>query len=232
MKLKVLAGAKDGTVIPLKREKFLIGRSSECTLRAGSDAISRRHCVLVTTGTGLSVRDLGSRNGTLVNGVKIATETQLKPGDQLTVGPLKFEVVASSSDVAQAKKPKVKSVAEAVDRAATRAQEDVLHSDLGESDISNWLLGPSPSPSTSTRETMSFRVDETHATKLPALEESDDEPAKAAEAEETVAEGPADDKKKKEKKQVGKLPTVPKKPQTKDSREAATDILREMSRRR
>jgi pSer/pThr/pTyr-binding forkhead associated (FHA) protein len=229
MKLKVLAGAKDGTEIPLKRSKFLIGRSSECTLRAGSDAISRRHCVLLTTDTGLSVRDLGSRNGTLVNGVKITTETPLKPGDQLAVGPLKFEVIASSADVAQGKKPKVKSVAEAVDRTASRAEEGLIGSDLGDSDISNWLLGPSPAPSASTRETMSFRVDETHATKLPAIDPSEEVVEEEAAAEE--AEAPAKEKKK-GKKQFGKLPTVPKKPGTKDSREAATDILREMSRRR
>ena len=40
LKLVVLAGAKEGTQIPLKKDKFLIGRSTECTLRAGSSAIS------------------------------------------------------------------------------------------------------------------------------------------------------------------------------------------------
>ena len=46
LKLVVLAGAKEGLEIPLKKEKFLIGRAKECALRAGSEAISRRHCAI------------------------------------------------------------------------------------------------------------------------------------------------------------------------------------------
>ena len=47
LKLIVLAGAKEGLEIPLKKDKFLIGRAKECALRAGSEAISRRHCAIV-----------------------------------------------------------------------------------------------------------------------------------------------------------------------------------------
>ncbi|TWT76083.1 FHA domain-containing protein FhaB [Posidoniimonas polymericola] len=232
MKLKVLAGAKEGTEIPLKRSKFLIGRSSECTLRAGSDAISRRHCVVLTRESGVSVRDLGSRNGTLVNGERIESETPLSIGDRLKVGPLEFEMIAAGAELKSAKKPPVKSVAEAVDRAANQAAGDVA-----EDDISNWLLGGDPTSSVSMRETMSFRVDETRSSKIaaPAGEAATD-----ADAEDVLAEGGeeaehdsgSDKKDKKDKKRFGKLPELPKKPGTKDSREAAADILREMSRRR
>lgn len=232
MKLKVLAGAKEGTEIPLKRSKFLIGRSSECTLRAGSDAISRRHCVVLTRDSGVSVRDLGSRNGTLVNGEKIDGETPLKVGDLLKVGPLEFEMIASGADIKSEKKPPVKSVAEAVDRAASQSSVDV-----GDDDISNWLLGGDPTSSVSMRETMSFRVDETRSSKIPAPAEDEvqQEPASEGEADaeassEEVAEDDA--KKKDKKKRFGKLPSIPKKPGAKDSREAAADILREMARRR
>lgn len=232
MKLKVLAGAKEGTEIPLKRSKFLIGRSSECTLRAGSDAISRRHCVVLTRDSGVSVRDLGSRNGTLVNGEKIDGETPLKVGDLLKVGPLEFEMIASGADIKSEKKPPVKSVAEAVDRAASQSSVDV-----GDDDISNWLLGGDPTSSVSMRETMSFRVDETRSSKIPAPaeDEAQQEPASEGEADaeassEEVAEDDA--KKKDKKKRFGKLPSIPKKPGAKDSREAAADILREMARRR
>ena len=75
LKLIVLAGAKQGLEIPLKKEKFLIGRAKECALRAGSEAISRRHCAIMRTGDGWTVKDLGSRNGTHVNDVRIAEET-------------------------------------------------------------------------------------------------------------------------------------------------------------
>ena len=67
LKLVVLAGAKEGTQIPLKKDKFIIGRASECTLRAGSEAISRRHCAIVRNDDKWMVRDLGSRNGTFLN---------------------------------------------------------------------------------------------------------------------------------------------------------------------
>src|SRR3954454_5617146 len=94
LKLIVLAGAKEGLEIPLKKDKFLIGRAKECALRAGSEAISRRHCAIIRRESGYTVRDLGSRNGTHVNDEKIATEVPLKEGDDLRVGPLKFRVAA------------------------------------------------------------------------------------------------------------------------------------------
>src|SRR3990172_12134138 len=97
MKLIVLAGAKEGTVIPIKKKEFTIGRSKECTLRAGSEAISRRHCILARTDAGFTVRDLGSRNGTYVNGQKIEQETELHDGDELSVGPLRFRVSAEQT---------------------------------------------------------------------------------------------------------------------------------------
>src|SRR5436190_16667484 len=92
LKLIVLAGAKEGLEIPLRKEKFLIGRAKECALRAGSEAISRRHCAIIRRETGWTVRDLGSRNGTHVNDERITTEVPLKAGDVLRVGPLIFKV--------------------------------------------------------------------------------------------------------------------------------------------
>src|SRR5450755_2490341 len=92
LKLIVLAGAKDGTQIPLKKDKFVIGRASECTLRAGSEAISRRHCAILRSDGVWVARDLGSRNGTYINDQKIEQPTPLSVGDELRVGPLKFRV--------------------------------------------------------------------------------------------------------------------------------------------
>src|SRR6476660_6058486 len=100
LKLIVLAGAKEGLEIPLRKDKFLIGRAKECALRAGSEAISRRHCAIIRRETGWTVRDLGSRNGTHVNDEKITTEVPLKAGDELRVGPLKFLVAERESSAA------------------------------------------------------------------------------------------------------------------------------------
>lgn len=228
MKLIVLAGAKEGTEIPLKKEKFVIGRASDCTLRAGSEAISRHHCAIKRGDEGLSVRDLGSRNGTYVNGDKIAEEVRLKNGDTLRVGPLEFRIDAPQ-DIKRDKKPKVKSVSEAVGRSAGTEHE----SGEIEDDISRWLIGPDPSDSATSRDTQSFKLDETRTlAEIPELPKESEQ----AEASDSTLDADAEEKgeekaKDKGKKSYGKLPPVPKK-QSKDSREAAADILREMTRRR
>src|SRR3954467_14026737 len=130
LKLIVLAGAKQGLEIPLRKDKFLIGRAKECALRAGSEAISRRHCAIIRRESGYTVRDLGSRNGNHVNDEKITAEVPLKEGDELRVGPLKFRVAARESSAAvpvppaaepttsakPRKQPPVKDVADVVER--------------------------------------------------------------------------------------------------------------------
>jgi pSer/pThr/pTyr-binding forkhead associated (FHA) protein len=64
----------------------VIGRSSECELRVPSVAASRRHAAVVRRGDDVFVRDLGSTNGTLVNGAKIVGERALEAGDRIDVG--------------------------------------------------------------------------------------------------------------------------------------------------
>ena len=89
--LKVVGGKHDGELIPLHAQ-FLIGRESDCDLRPNSDMISRHHCALSTDDFGVRIRDLGSTNGTLVNGERIRGVAQLKQGDRVTVGKLEFEI--------------------------------------------------------------------------------------------------------------------------------------------
>ena len=82
---------------------------------------------------GSTIRDLGSRNGTLVNGQKITGEHELRTGDKIKIGPLEFEVQLSTS-VSGKKKPKVHSVQEAAARTAEAARPRDA-----EPDISDWL---------------------------------------------------------------------------------------------
>ena len=81
----------------------------------------------------VTIRDLGSRNGTIVNGQKIAGEHELRTGDKIKVGPLEFEVHLSTS-VSGKKKPKVHNVQEA----AARTVEAAKPRD-NEADIGDWL---------------------------------------------------------------------------------------------
>jgi pSer/pThr/pTyr-binding forkhead associated (FHA) protein len=66
-----------------------IGRNSSCDLYIPLTPVSRKHCQLNRHQGALKVRDLGSRNGTYVNGERI-DEAEIKAGDFIKVGPLTF----------------------------------------------------------------------------------------------------------------------------------------------
>ncbi len=227
--LKVLSGGKKGAKVALKKPEFLIGRSQECNLTAGTSSISRKHCAIRRDGTRVTIQDLGSRNGTKVNGEKIAEETELKSGDEIGVGPLQF-MITMSTGIANEKKPKVKSVAEAAERAA-----DSGHHHVEEDDISAWLLG-TPDTAPASTETQTIRMDDTDAVRVQAAiaaehaaDEPQEETAEVTDSEESEAdseEGEEDSKQ-----EPGKLPPIPKET-TKDSREAAAQALRNWNRRR
>src|SRR5262245_13915077 len=117
--LKVLEGAKSGAKVAIKKAEFVIGRSPECHLSAGSTAVSRKHCAILRSDNRVAIKDLGSRNGTLVNGKKITDEIELATGDEVTIGPLKF-LVTITPGIANNKKPEVKTVAEAAVRVAEK----------------------------------------------------------------------------------------------------------------
>lgn len=66
--------------------EFVVGRSTECQLSLDDPLVSRRHAVLKVRRDGVSAQDLGSRNGVLVNGVKISGERELAAGDKVSIG--------------------------------------------------------------------------------------------------------------------------------------------------
>ena len=63
------------------------GRSRACTVHIDSDNVSRTHAKLVCRNGEITVEDLGSRNGTKVNGARIETATRVTSGDEIVVGP-------------------------------------------------------------------------------------------------------------------------------------------------
>lgn len=85
-------GSRQGHVIPVAGPSFTIGRDPECQLRPASDLVSRHHCVLRVSDHEVSVQDLGSRNGTFINGESIEWVMEIRDGDRLRVGPLEFEI--------------------------------------------------------------------------------------------------------------------------------------------
>jgi hypothetical protein len=90
--LIVQSGKHKGKKIILPEREIIIGRDEVSFIRMTSADVSRQHCSLTPTAKGLLARDLGSQNGTIVNNVRIETETLLQPGDLLQVGPIQFEL--------------------------------------------------------------------------------------------------------------------------------------------
>lgn len=76
---------------PLESANTVIGRGENCDLRVPLLSVSRRHAQLTLEGDMLSVKDLGSSNGTYVNNQRV-TEQQLEAGDRLVIGPIVFTV--------------------------------------------------------------------------------------------------------------------------------------------
>ncbi len=83
-----------GDRVTLRDRVILIGRSPECTVVLQDHNASRRHAEVRPRGTGYVVRDLGSTNGTQVNGVRV-TEQPLNDGDELTFGGTSLRFQAS-----------------------------------------------------------------------------------------------------------------------------------------
>jgi pSer/pThr/pTyr-binding forkhead associated (FHA) protein len=90
--LRGVSGSYFGKVIPL-RSRTIIGRGSDCDLVLNESEMSRRHALIENTPEGLFLRDLGSANGTFVNGSSVR-DTVLKPGDQIAFDQNRFMIEA------------------------------------------------------------------------------------------------------------------------------------------
>lgn len=86
-----------GQPIDLARELTLVGRREDCDLRLDHKSVSKQHCVLVRTEGVLIVRDLGSTNGTRVNGQRVRRAV-LVPDDTLAVASARFRVGYAGND--------------------------------------------------------------------------------------------------------------------------------------
>lgn len=227
VKLVIASGKNAGQVVPVAVQRFFIGRAEDCQLRPNTDLVSRHHCVITVEDGLVTIRDLGSRNGTLVNGERIRGEEELKNGDQVAVGPLKFEIELAV-EMAGPKKPKVESIQDAASRTVASANE--AHAkDVDEFDLSDWL----GEEADSIHETRA--VDQHSAGTVAFDKDQDAAPTQATPAVQPAGETSAQDEKKirkDEAKSPGRLPTALKKPKAADSQAAAADTLRHFFHRR
>lgn len=114
--LIVLLGGK-ATAHPLGDGETVLGRHPACTIQLDSNTVSRRHAQIIKDGHSYFVEDLGSGNGTFLNGKQIAGRTQLNHDDRIKLGPvlLRFQTEGSSVLATPANKapvPRPKALAE------------------------------------------------------------------------------------------------------------------------
>jgi pSer/pThr/pTyr-binding forkhead associated (FHA) protein len=139
VQLIVVQGKPEGKTIPLTGPIFKIGRGETCNLRPNSELVSREHAEFTVTSDTVAVRDLGSRNGTLVNGKALTEPYTLKDRDLVQVGPLTFAVsIEASSVVAKKAEP---AAASAPAAAKASSPDEISHDE-----IDSWLISDNASP--------------------------------------------------------------------------------------
>jgi len=94
VELRFVHGVRAGQVIPLEDNQTLIlGRGTDTNCRIQDPSISRRHCQVTNCARGVLIADIGSSNGTYVNGQRIASWVALNPGDQVVLGQNQFDIL-------------------------------------------------------------------------------------------------------------------------------------------
>src|SRR5262245_58655221 len=96
-KLAAVAGPRQGAVIPLGEERLNVGRDSSNEICLASMGVARRHCCIERRGDSITLTDLGSHNGTYVNGVPVK-ERALQHGDQVRIGDSVFLLLLHEAD--------------------------------------------------------------------------------------------------------------------------------------
>jgi pSer/pThr/pTyr-binding forkhead associated (FHA) protein len=108
----------------LVESDVVIGRGKDCNLQVLSNDVSRQHCRLVIGESGVAIRDLGSGNGTFLNGQKTKpnTNASLITGDIVRIGPLVIKVEFPATSPQPATVP----VNSPTDEAAITADADAI----------------------------------------------------------------------------------------------------------
>jgi pSer/pThr/pTyr-binding forkhead associated (FHA) protein len=213
-----VAGPNQGRAVPIPGPKLLIGRDADCHLRPASQAISKKHCAITVTNGKVLISDLGSMNGTVVNGEIIKGEVEIRHGDEIKVGPLEFKLdittvpVSDGTPVPDALK---KNDSTALKKLAEAAGQPA----------------PKPAPKKEPIPTSSSAITPSDADAAAALllsmdEDADDGDASSVPDGSTVMEIPAIDA-------SGRLITPKKdeKPQDVESSSAANELLKKYFRR-
>lgn len=89
--IRILSGPQAGQVIPLQEGLNVLGRSQNCDITIVSPSVSKQHAQIEVKNSNLIITDMGSRNGTFVNGVQIR-KTSLSPHDKVALNDVILEL--------------------------------------------------------------------------------------------------------------------------------------------
>jgi hypothetical protein len=95
---------KSGQATPVPLGEFTVGRSVDAQIRVEDSSVSRQHARLVNSPEGLFLEDLGSGNGTALQGAYLSGRAKLKPGDLVGGEPVVPDATAKPMDGADVKK--------------------------------------------------------------------------------------------------------------------------------
>jgi len=236
VQLIVVQGKPEGKTIPLQGPIFKIGRGETCHLRPNSEQVSREHSEFSITVDRVIVRDLGSRNGTLVNGQALNAPCTLKDRDLIQVGPLTFAISIQGTPPPAPKAPPTAN-------AKAASPDDISHAD-----IDSWLIADSTSPTPErpsgvyggdTQTITAYRGGTSSNPDSPTGSSDNQKSPSGEETEiqeemDTVSDDEATEEFIDESNPFNKpkKPEVHVKPINKDSSDAASDILKKMMERR
>lgn len=121
LKLRFVAGKYEGGEFRLPSEgEVLIGRGAELPVVLAEDMVSRKHARLTIRGERVRIEDLGSTNGTFVNGERVKS-AELKPGDRILIGTSIMKLlVIEGPEPARPRGPSVAPAVPPLDRGAPR----------------------------------------------------------------------------------------------------------------
>ena len=88
--LVISEGKEAGREFEFDQDSVVIGRTAECDVILYEAGVSRKHARILIEGGGIWIEDLGSSNGTRVNGETISQKQSLKDGDSISMGPVVF----------------------------------------------------------------------------------------------------------------------------------------------
>ncbi len=153
-RLEIVLGPDQGKTKRFRGVRMVVGRVPGCDLKLSDQSVSRRHLEMIQGEKGVMLRDLGSGNGTKINGQKVS-EQLLQDGDEIAIGKTKFKFVDELAQYRKAREAQEKQELEELAKAAAAAERAEQLAKEAEA-----AANPQPAPEASAPDAASSRIHE------------------------------------------------------------------------